>query len=316
MLVLDAQQTARALPWLELVDALKAGFTADYTTPLRHHHEFSIPGETAGTLLIMPAWQAGNYLGIKHVMVIPQNHQRGLSAVSASYHLYCAKSGALLAIIDGDTLTHRRTAAASALASCYLSRDDASHLLMVGTGGLARSLIPAHCAVRPITQISIWGRSHTRSTELAGEMRELGYPANVVTDLATSVKQADIISCATLAKEPLILGEWLTAGSHLDLVGAFTPQMRESDDNVMRRARIFVDTREAALVEAGDLTQALQSGAITEQDVQADLFDLCGSNQSARSSEREITVFKSVGTAIEDLAAGVLAYTGNKKDST
>lgn len=308
MITLDAKQTAAALPWLALVEALRAGFINGCAAPTRHHHEFIIPGEAAGTLLLMPAWMEGEFLGVKQVLVIPDNTKRGLSAVSASYQLSSAKTGELLAIIDGAVLTHRRTAAASALASTYLSRANSEHLLMVGAGGLAPNLIEAHCAVRPISTVSIWGRNVTNSEKLAQQMRQSGLCVNVVTDLQAAAQHADIISSATLSEEPLICGDWIVPGTHVDLVGAFKPSMRESDDALIRQASVFVDTTDGALQEAGDIIQAIQSGAFSAEDIQSDLFALTGGDHQGRCSDQEITVFKSVGTALEDLAAAVLVY--------
>jgi alanine dehydrogenase len=306
MIILDAKETVTALPWLALVEALRQGFINGCATPTRHHHEFAIPGEAAGTLLLMPAWVEGEFLGVKQVLVIPENAERGLSAVSASYQLSSAKTGELLAIIDGAVLTHRRTAAASALASTYLSRANSDHLLMVGTGGLAPNLIEAHCAVRPISTVSIWGRNVERSEKLAQQMRRSGLCVNVVTDLQAAAQHADIISSATLSEKPLICGDWIVPGTHVDLVGAFKPSMRESDDELIRRANVFVDTADGALQEAGDIIQAIQSGAISADDIQSNLYALTGGEHQGRCSDEEITVFKSVGTALEDLAAAVL----------
>ncbi|MEM7358344.1 MAG: ornithine cyclodeaminase family protein [Pseudomonadota bacterium] len=308
MISLNAEQTQACLPWQELVAALREGFVQGCESPARHHHDFSIPDEDNGTLLLMPAWTEGEHLGVKQVLVIPGNGQRGLSAVSASYQLSSARTGEVLALLEGGVLTNRRTAAASALASGYLSRADASHLLMVGTGGLARDLIPAHAAIRPITQVSIWGRNPDHSSKLADEIAATGLSATVVSDLQSITKEADIVSCATLAEQPLIYGDWLSEGTHVDLVGAFKPTMRESDDRLMQRAEIFVDTREGALSEGGDIIQPMQAGAIAESDIRADLYELCRGAHPGRTADAQITVFKSVGTALEDLAAAKLAY--------
>lgn len=308
MIVLDADATRKALAWPELVEALQQGFETGCEMPVRHHHDFKIPYELDGTLLLMPAWIVGKYVGVKTAIVIPENGNRGLPAVSANYQLIRATDGQTIALIDGATLTNRRTAAASALASKYLSRADASHLLMVGTGGLSRSLAQAHSAVRPIKTISVWGRTFQKAQAMAGELSDMGLNATAVSDLEDAVKSADVISCATVSKAPLVKGEWLQAGSHLDLVGAFKPDMRESDDEAMRRASVFVDTRAGALKEAGDIVQPIVDGVIFENDVLADLFDLTRGTHIGRASNDEITAFKSVGTALEDLFAAALAY--------
>lgn len=313
MLYLDAEQTTNALPWAQLVSALEDGFKLGCEAPVRHQHQFTISGEQDGRLLLMPAWITNSFIGVKQVLVIPENGKRDLSAVNASYQLSCAKTGELLAVLDGEALTHRRTAAASALASRFLSRPDAEHLLMVGTGGLARSLIPAHCSQRPIKSISIWGRDAQKSKKLADEITSLGYRAQAVDDLALCASKADIISCATLANEPLIYADWLSAGVHIDLVGAFTPTMREADAATIATSSVFVDTYAGALEEAGDLLIAVQQDVFSTNDICASLGELSKREHLGRSSDCEITVFKSVGTALEDLYAAILAFQNTAK---
>jgi ornithine cyclodeaminase/alanine dehydrogenase-like protein (mu-crystallin family) len=208
--------------------------------------------------------------------------------------------------MDGSRLTLWRTAAASALAARYLARPSARRLLLVGTGALAPFLVRAHAAVRPIEEIAIWGRRPDAAEALAAAMRTQGLSALRAENLPDAVGAADIISCATLSPTPVVSGDWLSPGSHLDLVGAFTPTTREADDAAVRRARLFVDTRAGALHEAGDLVMPLQTGVITQSDIVADLFELCGGRSRGRGSADEITLFKSVGTALEDLAAAIL----------
>ena len=307
MNILNALETAQALPWDELIDALRNGFKQGCEMPIRQHQSFAIPGEESGTLLLMPAWLPGKYFGTKQVLVIPENGKRGLSSVNATYQLSSAVTGEPLLYLDGNVLTDRRTAAASALASTYLSREESKHLLMVGTGRLASRIVQAHCAARAIDTVSLWGRDTQKSEALAMQIRDLGFKCKVVEDLEAAVKTADIISCATGAKSPLIKGKWLTPGTHIDLVGAFDPSMRETDDEVMRRANIFVDTDDA-IEAAGDITQAIESDAISESDISANLYDLTRGIHKGRCSENEVTVFKSVGTALEDLTAAVMAF--------
>ncbi len=303
MKVLDAQQTAAALAWPALLDALREGFKNGCKSPLRHRHTIAIPGEQDASLLLMPAWQSGSYIGVKHVLVVPENHTRNRPAVAASYFLYSAVSGEMLAVIDGSELTNRRTAGASALASSYLSRPNASHLLMVGAGGLAPYLVSAHKAVRPISRVSVWARDIRKATQLATLVG-----GDVVTDLNEASANADIISCATLSQSPLILGEHIRAGTHVDLVGAFTPSMRESDSALIQAANVYVDTRDGVLSEGGDLIQPLNEGVFKPSDIKAELRELCLGLVDGRKDANEVTVFKSVGASLEDLAAGVLAF--------
>lgn len=308
MLVLHEAETAEALKWDELTNAIERMFRSHCVTPVRHHHEVEVPGETAATLLLMPAWVPGDYIGIKLLSVFPDNHLRGLPAIYGSYLLSSGKTGKMLAVVDGGELTARRTAATSALAAGYLAREDASHLLIVGTGRLSLNLIQAHSTMRPIKNVGIWGRNPANAEKTAADARAMGFNATVCTELEAAVREADIISCATLSSEPLIHGAWLKPGAHLDLIGAFKPTMRESDDEAVRRATIFVDTREGAMSEAGDILQPLKAGIIGAADIKADLFDLAAGRHRGRTANHEITLFKSVGAALEDLAGAILAY--------
>ncbi len=308
MLVLHETETAAALAWGELIDAIEGMFRAQCVMPVRHHHDVAVPGEADATLLLMPAWVPGDYIGVKLVSVFPDNHTRGLPAIYGSYILSSGKTGKMLAVVDGGELTARRTAATSALAARYLSRSDSTHLLVAGTGRLSLNLIRAHSSVRPITRVTIWGRNAANAEKTAEEARALGYDAVAATDLEAAARAADIISCATLSSEPLIHGAWLKPGAHLDLIGAFKPSMRESDDEAVRRAEIFVDTRAGALSEAGDILQPLKAGVISEADIRGDLFDLTGGQTKGRTDDQAITLFKSVGAALEDLAGAILAY--------
>ncbi|MDN3522683.1 ornithine cyclodeaminase family protein [Halomonas ramblicola] len=311
---LDAEQVTTSLPWGALVEALDAIFTRTVHSPVRHHHHLQVPGDPEATLLLMPAWIEGQYLGIKQVNVFPGNSARGLPGLTGHYLLSCARTGHHLAQFEANELTARRTAAASALAARYLAREDAGELLMVGAGRMARRLIPAHRAIRPIQRVRIWDIREASARTLAEEFRAEGIDAEAVPEdgLAEAAGRADIISCATLSRDPLIRGEWLSPGTHLDLVGSFTPFMREADDEVMRRGAVFVDTREGAMSETGDLIDPLKTGVIQESDILADFPDLCGKRHAGRRAleapDQAITVFKSVGASVEDLAAAILAY--------
>jgi ornithine cyclodeaminase len=306
--IVSAEELGRLLTYPALVDALGASFRADITVPLRHHHTIPQPGADA-TLLLMPAWTESKerFLGCKIVTVFPDNGKANLPALYGQYLLMSADTGEPLALIEGRTLTAWRTACASALAARYLAREDASHLAMVGAGVLAPHLVRAHAAVRPIKRVTIWNRTNANAVKLGFQLAEERFVADVTDDLS-EIGKADIVSCATLATEPLVRGEWLRPGMHVDLVGGFTPAMREADDEAMRRARVYVDTRGGALKEAGDLVDPLKRSIIKESDVQGDLFGLCRGEVSGRRSADEVTLFKSVGTAIEDLAAAMLVW--------
>jgi len=305
----DAATTRDALPFDRLIDALAAMFASGCEVPLRHTHtlagaENSV-GYLAGTVLIMPAWQPGRYLGIKTVNIFPGNAARGLPGLFSTYLLYDANTGQPLAMIDGDQITARRTVAASALAARYLARPDARRLLVVGGGRVAALLPAAYQAVRPITEVQVWARNPAQAAALAGGWRQQGLAASVAPDLAAAVAWADVVSCATLATAPVVQGDWLQPGSHLDLIGSFTPAMREADDACFAGASVFVDTDEAAM-KSGDLLGPLARGVLQAGDIRGTLADLCCGRMPGRQSAEERTVFKSVGSALEDLAAAVL----------
>lgn len=299
-----------------LVDILETAFRKGAIAPLRHHHAIALDGRPEATLLLMPAWEAGapggqsagRYLGVKSVTVFPDNAARGKPAVFGTYLLLSAETGETLAVMDATRLTAWRTGAASALASRYLSRPDAARLLMVGAGALAPQLVRAHASARPIREVAIWNRSPDRARALAETLAGDGLTVGVADDLEAAVRRADIVSTATLSPQPLVRGAWLAPGTHLDCVGAYRPGMRETDDEVVRRARIFVDTRAGAFGEAGDILQPLQAGVIGKEAVLADLFDLTRGAVPGRTSPEEITLFKSVGAAIEDLAAAIAVF--------
>ncbi len=306
MRIISAGEVESALDFESLVERLRQAFRRDTESPVRHHHTIETAGGADATLLLMPAWQPNRHIGIKLVTVFPDNVERGLPAVMGAYLLLDGKSGSPLALLDGPTLTVRRTAAASALASRYLSRPDSERLLMVGTGALAPHLILAHAAVRPICNVLIWGRSEEKAAKLAKRLNRDDFRVAHTTGLEEAVRGAHIVSCATLTKDPLIRGDWLQPGQHIDLVGGFRPDMREADDEAIRRARVFVDTRAGASKEAGDIVQPLESGVLAPEDVAADLFELTRGDRAGRRFYDQITLFKSVGTAVEDLAAAQL----------
>ncbi len=311
---LNAEQLRELLPWDQLITALNAIFTKEVCAPVRHHHSIKTPGDPDATLLLMPAWLEGEYLGVKLVNVFPGNNRRGLPGLNSNYILSSGKTGEPLAQLDANELTALRTAAASAMASRYLSKEDASELLMVGAGRMSRYLVPAHMSVRPIKKVRVWNRNETAAKEFVSDLIRDGVNAEVcpLNQLETVARKADIISCATMSTTPLIKGEWLKPGAHLDLVGSFTPTMRETDNIAMQQCQVFVDVRAGALSETGDLIIPIREGAITEDKIIAEFTELCRGKHAGRSDledpDNVVTLFKSVGDSREDLAAAVLAY--------
>ena len=316
MLTISAAEVDHALNFPGLVETLRTAFREGAVQPVRHHHAVERPDGAASTLLLMPAWtdfnaagtSMGGHIGVKIVTVSPDNNAIGKPAVMGLYLLLDGATGEPEALIDGQRLTQWRTACASALAASYLARDDASRLLAVGAGALSPFLAKAHSAVRPIKTIRIWNRTPANAEKVAADLRADGFAASAATDLDAELGEADIVSSATITTTPLIKGALLRPGTHVDLVGGFTPTMRESDDDAIVRARVYVDTRAGATKEAGDIVQPLKSGVLKKDGIRGDLFELCRETAKGRSGNLQVTLFKSVGTAIEDLAAAMLVW--------
>ena len=306
MRLYTAEEVHAALDYPKLIAALRDAFQAGgEKMPVRQAYEVGMPGLPAH-LLTMPAWRRGNAIGVKLVTVVPGNAARNLGAVSSLFVLFDGVTGVPRAIIDGEAMTNRRTAAASALAASYLARKDASTLLMVGNGHLVPHLIAAHASVRPISRVLIWGRSLAKAEALAATLRKPGLDVQAVASIDEGLQHADIVSSATTSTAPLILGASVRPGTHVDLVGAFNSGMRESDDALIARSTVYVDTMEGALREAGDLLFPIKSGAFAADRIMGDLFALTQGLVPIRQDAAQITVFKSVGAALEDLVAAEL----------
>jgi ornithine cyclodeaminase/alanine dehydrogenase-like protein (mu-crystallin family) len=308
MQFIDKQTIEKHFDFPELISRLKAAFgDSSITVPMRHHHDYPNPPETEdSTLLLMPAWDPGKDLGVKIVTVSPNNGEYQLPSIQGLYLLFDAHKGNCKSLLDAKSLTAFRTAATSALASSFLSRKDSSSLFMIGTGALSPMLIKAHASVRPIKKVYVWGRSSAKADEVKALLANESYTVTVVDSIEEGVEAADIISCATLSKTALINGELLKPGQHLDMVGAYKPDMREADDQCLLRSAIFVDHYAGALKETGEIVIPMAQGVIKREDLQADLFELCKQEHSGRQNENDITLFKSVGHALEDLIAATL----------
>ena len=289
--------------WNALIDALAEAHRGPMPSVDRSeiHHAH---GQTRDTYFNLPAWLDGVAMGTKVVTVLPDNPQARLPAIQALYVLCEGKTGSPVAVIDGTALTYRKTAADSALGARLLAGEESVHLVMVGAGALAPYLVAAHRTVRPsLTRISVWNRSGGKATALAAQIG-----AEAVNDLEAAVRQADIVCCATNATEPLIKGAWLKPGAHLDLVGSFTPDMRECDDDAVRRARLFVDSRQFAIDQPGDLGDPLRRGIIGRERIEADLFDLCRHGPAWPRRPNDITLFKNGGGAHLDLFTALFIW--------
>lgn len=302
---IPADKLIELLDFNELIPALKNGFAQQIHAPERIHFNWQ---EQNGTLLLMPAWQENKFAGVKLVTIFPNNPTAGIPSIQGMYILFDQVSGIPLVTMDAKMLTNLRTAATSGLASGYLSRIESKCMLMLGAGSLAPWLIRAHCHARPIEKVWIWSRNYQNADSLAKVLRTEGYNTSPVEAIHDKIQEADIVSAATYSTIPLIQGAVLRPGQHLDLVGAFMPQMRETDTTAILRGSVFVDNYESALEEAGDLVIPISENLFDKSAIKSSLFELCKGIKQGRSSEDEITVFKSVGHAMEDLVAAGLAY--------
>jgi ornithine cyclodeaminase/alanine dehydrogenase-like protein (mu-crystallin family) len=307
MRVLGAAEIRALAPMPRLIEALREAFRDPPESAVRQ--VAPIPGGKGDrVLLYMPAFDRAGGGAIKLVTIFPDNGDRGLPTIQAALVVF-SDTGAPVAVLDGAMVTRLRTGAASALASSYLSRTDSEHLVIVGTGALAPYMALGHCAVRPIRRITVSGRHEERARQTAAEIRSLvgdEIEINIATSLEKVAPIADIISCATSSVQPVLVGKWLRPGTFVDLVGGFSPDKREADDDAIARSRLFVDTYEGALAEAGDLLQPLQRGLIARDRIEGELSDLVSGRATGRRGADEIILFKSVGTAIEDLCAAKL----------
>lgn len=305
MRLITEQDVAQTLEYPSLIEELRKAFISDINVPPRIHLDYENPKENVdSTLLLMPSWKPSEELGIKVLTVSPNNAKYNLPGVSAVYLLFDAHKGGIKAVIEAKKLTSMRTAAASALASSYLSREESKVMLMVGTGALSEELIRAHATVRSLEKIYVWGRSKEKALKIVEKLQS-EFDIEAVDTIEEKIAEADIISCATLSNEALVLGKFIKPGQHYDLVGSFKPNMREVDDTLISNVDIFIDSA-MAKKESGDLKIPLENGIISESSIKADLFELSREEKKGRSSKEQITLFKSVGHALEDFTAARL----------
>lgn len=293
-----------------LISELKLGFSnTSIEVPMRHHHDFLNPQENIdSTLLLMPAFNPGKELGVKIATVSPQNGKYNLPAIQGIYIYLDGHKGNIKAILDAKSLTAKRTAAASALASLFLSRKNATSLLMIGTGALSVNLIKAHSSVRPIDVVYVWGRNIEKAKAICIALKKETFTCIAINNIEDKISDVDIISCATLSPIPLVFGKWLKNGQHLDLVGSYKKDTREADDEAIKKSSVFLDTYQGGLKESGDIVIPLSNNTLSKEEIKADLFELCTEKKVGRTSNSEITLFKSVGHALEDLIAASYFY--------
>lgn len=298
---ISAEDALKLFNYPDLIQALKQA----HQQTAAQHADLLLNDQASGnnTFFLRAAWQSEQALGAKLITVFPHNPQQthALPAVQAVYLLFDAQTGSPLACMDATVLTWFKTAADSALAASLLAPRHCEQLLMVGAGAMAGHLIRAHLSVRPgIQTLRIWNRTPARAEQL---LRTLDLPiaSDVVTDLDAAVASSDLISCATMSHTPLIKGALLSAGTHLDLVGGFTPDMREADDEAIRRSQVFVDSYSSALEHVGDICQPINSGLLDPARIGGDLYELCSRRKPGRRDDQDITLFKNAGGGHLDL---------------
>jgi ornithine cyclodeaminase len=306
MLMLDAETIMNQLSYPTLVDQLRLM----HLGPKALHSDLLMESTDASDItnhfFVRAGWQPGQAIGAKIVSIFPGNNQaRAWPSIQAVYVLFDGRNGTPVACLDGTAITYLKTATDSALGARLLAREGISSMLMIGAGEMARHLITAHCAIHPsIERVYVWNRTPAKAEQLCqGELpKQFGQVAfSAVEDLAQYAAKVDLISSATATTTPLIKGEWLQKGTHVDLVGAFTAEMREADDECLRRASLFVDARETTIEHIGELMIPIAKSVIKADDIRADLADLCQNRHPGRSSADEITLYKNGGGGHLDL---------------
>ena len=306
----DMKAIQTALPYPLLVDALAQGLQQFSETPAR---SFFSPNQDASCVMIMPAWRPHQMMGVKLVSVWPENNAKGESAVSAVYVLISCLDGRPLAVLDGTELTLRRTAAAAALAAKRLARENSETLAVLGTGSLSVPLVQAHTDTMRFKNVLVWGRQFYKAQLVVNQLRELGIEVRAMGDLHKTLAMSDVVAVATTATEPFLKAAWVRPGTHISLVGAFTPQMAEAEPGLISKSQLFADCRASVLEKGGEVFQAIEQGLILDSDIIADLAELTAqSDRSWRHDAQAITVFKSVGFALLDLIAAELVIKASR----
>ncbi len=297
----DMKAIQTALPYPLLVEALAQGLQQFAQTPAR---SFFSPNQDASCVMIMPAWRPHQMMGVKLVSVWPENNAKGESAVSAVYVVISCLDGRPLAVLDGTELTLRRTAAAAALAAKRLARENSETLAVLGTGSLSVPLVQAHTDTMRFKNVLVWGRQFHKTQRVVKQLKELGIEVRAMGDLEETLALSDVVAVATTATEPFLKADWVKPGTHISLVGAFTPQMAEAEPVLMARSQLFADCRASVLEKGGEVFQAIKQGLVLDSDIIADLAELTAqSDRNWRHDGQAITVFKSVGFALLDLIA-------------
>ncbi len=311
--MLDANTVLNKLPFTTLVDELAEMHLKPIGLVDELRMESVDTDNNTSHFYIRTGWQQEEAVGAKVITVFPRNNEKKIwPSIQAVYVLFEGEYGTPIACLDGTALTYIKTATDSALGGKLLARNQISKMLMVGAGEMAFHLITAHCQIHhTIKQVFIWNRTADKAQLITrGELKQR-FPEvtfEVVESIDEYLPQVDLVSSATASATPIIAGKYIRPGTHIDLVGAFTPEMREADDDCLRRASLFVDARETTINLIGELMIPLTSGVIREQDILADLSDLCQRHHTGRRNDKEITLYKNGGGGHLDLMLARILY--------
>jgi 1-pyrroline-2-carboxylate reductase [NAD(P)H] len=307
--IIDAEVVNTALSFPLLIKELEAGFRQDFSMPKRQVLSLANDPNLNDGLALLPAWNDA-VIGVKVFTHFPGNAQQNLPTLFSKILLFDRSTGTPLALVDGTSVTYWRTAAISALASRYLARADASRLCLLGTGRLAIPLVTAHLSAHALSVVTIWGRNESKASAIVTQLRAK-FPAvsfSAVREIEEGVATADIIVSATGSAEPLVCGDQVPAGCHVDLLGNHHVDRRECDSQLVTKSLVYVDDRANVLSEAGELLIPIAEGSFKATSIQGELKQLCRGDIHGRQTDTAITLFKSVGTALSDLITAHMVY--------
>ncbi|PYS93222.1 MAG: ornithine cyclodeaminase [Acidobacteria bacterium] len=312
LLILTHTEIEQLLPMRACIEVMAEALTALARGDVHQPQRMIVrPPAAAGLMALMPVHRSGSTAayGLKAICVFPDNPARGLDAHQGGVLLFDGETGELLALMNASAITAIRTAATSGVATRLLARTDAHELAIIGAGVQARTHLAALACVRAIRRARVVSRNSEHARQLVAEMQpQFSFPVEAVASVEAAVRDADLIVTATSAREPVLRHEWIAAGAHINAVGTYSPAAREIDSATMAAASLFVDRREATMIEAGDYVLALAEGAITSEHIRAEIGEVLTGAQQGRTSAAEITLFKSLGLAVEDLAVAEYLY--------
>jgi 1-pyrroline-2-carboxylate reductase [NAD(P)H] len=314
MQVISAEQVHAALAYPDLVDALQAAYANKYTMPPRQVFLLDDNQDNHDAFALLPSWN-DSLIGVKAFTYFPDNPRPQYASLYSKIMLFDRAHGQPLALVDGTSVTYWRTAGISALATRLLAREDSETLLLLGTGNLAAYIIRANLSVRLIRRVLVWGRTTAKAEKVAAQMAN-EFPKihfSVPDDREAACRAADIVVCATGSHEPVVRGDWIKRGTHTDFIGNHHATKRECDTALVATSKVYVDSRDNCFREAGEILVPISEGAIAADHVLAELREMCSGTVPLRTSNDDITLFKSIGMALSDLVGAGCAYRATAK---